>query len=107
MMLTMPTTFRAEPAASVPDSDEAWRAVERRDARYDGRFVYAVQSTRVYCRPSCPSRRPSRSAVHYYAAPAEAERDGFRACLRCKPGAANADSAANAVARAKAFLDAG
>ena len=63
-MLTMATTFRAEPTTPVLDGDEAWRAVERRDARFDGRFVYAVRSTRIYCRPSCPSRRPARERVY-------------------------------------------
>src|SRR2546423_7064844 len=85
MMLTMPTTFRAEPTIPLPNSDEAWRAVERRDPRFDGRFVYAVRSTRIYCRPSCPSRRPSRERVTFYAAPTAAEDAGYRACRRCHP----------------------
>ena len=53
-----PPSLSTEPTIPLPDSDEAWRAVERRDPRFDGRFVYAVRSTRIYCRPSCPSRRP-------------------------------------------------
>ena len=63
----------------------AWRAVETRDVRSDGRFVYAVQSTGIYCRPSCPSRRPRRDRVQFFAAPQDAERGGFRACRRCRP----------------------
>ncbi len=62
-----------------------WKAVEDSDARFDGAFVYAVRSTGVYCRPSCPSRRPRREQVVFFAAPAEAERAGFRACRRCRP----------------------
>lgn len=60
-----------------------WKAVEQRDAAYDGRFVYAVRSTGVYCRPSCPSRRPLRKGVVFFAAPDSAEHAGFRACRRC------------------------
>lgn len=63
----------------------AWRAVEQRDARADGSFVYAVTSTGVYCRPSCPSRRPRRERVRFFRLPASAEAAGFRACRRCDP----------------------
>jgi methylphosphotriester-DNA--protein-cysteine methyltransferase len=62
-----------------------WQAVSARDARYDGAFVYAVRSTGVYCRPSCPSRRPRRDRVVFFGAPEAAERQGFRACRRCDP----------------------
>ncbi|MGH9331304.1 MAG: Ada metal-binding domain-containing protein, partial [Vicinamibacterales bacterium] len=61
-------------------STHLWHAVQARDARADGTFVYAVESTGIYCRPSCPSRRPRRSGVTYFPAPADAERAGFRAC---------------------------
>ena len=104
-MLTMPTTFRSEPAKTALDRDEAWRAVERRDARFDGRFVYAVQSTRIYCRPSCPSRRPSRERVSFYSAPAAAEEAGFRACRRCHPREAGVAPIAAAVDRARIFIE--
>lgn len=70
----------------TPDPETAWNAVVERDARFDGRFVYAVASTGVYCRPTCPSRRPRRSNVRFFAVPGEAERAGFRACRRCRPG---------------------
>lgn len=62
-----------------------WQAVETRDARFDGVFVYGVRSTGVYCKPSCPSRRPRRDKVALFHAREEAEGAGFRACLRCKP----------------------
>jgi len=65
-----------------------WRAVETRDPSADGAFVYAVLSTGIYCRPSCPSRRPRREQVVFFSLPEAAERGGFRACLRCRPGAA-------------------
>ena len=62
-----------------------WQAVLRRDAAFDGRFVYAVRSTGIYCRPSCPSRRPGRAQAEFFASPDAAERAGFRACHRCQP----------------------
>jgi len=62
-----------------------WQQVLARDARQDGRFVFAVRTTGVFCRPSCPSRRPRRDSVEFFANPREAERAGYRACLRCKP----------------------
>ena len=64
-----------------------WQAVEARDASQDGSFVFAVSSTGVYCRPSCPSRRPRRENVSFFRRPDEAEKAGFRACLRCRPKA--------------------
>lgn len=80
------------PARTAPRLDEAacWDAVLRRDVACDGRFVFGVRTTGIYCRPSCPARRPLRRNVHFYRAPAEARRDGLRACLRCQPDAAAA-----------------
>src|SRR5438046_1545762 len=76
----------------VPDMSHAseirqWEAVMSRDPNQDGRFVFAVSSTGVYCRPSCPSRRPRRENVTFFRKPDEAERAGYRACLRCRPRA--------------------
>ena len=62
-----------------------WPAVLARDSRADGRFVYAVTSTGIYCRPSCPSRRPRRDRVRFFEAADAARAAGFRACKRCKP----------------------
>jgi AraC family transcriptional regulator of adaptative response/methylated-DNA-[protein]-cysteine methyltransferase len=67
--------------------DSRWRAVLGRDARCDGRFVYAVRSTGVYCRPSCPSRRPKRQSVLFFDGADSAEVAGFRECRRCRPRA--------------------
>lgn len=65
--------------------DAAWQQVLSRDKRADGEFVYAVQSTGIYCKPSCASRRPSRINVRFFATCGDAEAAGYRACLRCKP----------------------
>jgi len=72
------------------DQEKCWNAVQHRDASNDGRFVYGVMTTGVYCKPSCASRRALRKNVRFYATPEEAERDGLRACRRCKPQQANA-----------------
>ena len=84
-------------------SEMQWQQVMARDARQDGRFVFAVRTTGVYCRPSCPSRRPRRSSVEFFANPQQAERAGYRACLRCKPTEISAQ--ARAVIRARQLLD--
>lgn len=65
-----------------------WRAIQTRDRSADGQFVYGVRSTGVYCRPSCPSRKPSRDHVSFFLLPQAAEERGFRPCLRCRPRAA-------------------
>jgi len=79
--------------------DAMWQAVQERDRSADGQFVYAVKSTGVYCRPSCPSRRPRREQVFFFRLPQAAEARGFRPCLRCRPrGGAILDPRAAAVA---------
>lgn len=84
---------------------EAWRAVEQRDRHSDGAFVYAVRSTGVYCRPSCPSRRPSRANVRFFLTCRDAERAGYRACLRCRPAEAHSPSVIDAaVEKARVYL---
>jgi len=70
-----------------------WNAVARRDARADGLFVYAVRSTGVYCRPSCPSRRPHADRVEFFPPGSMAEAAGYRACRRCHPESETARSA--------------
>jgi AraC family transcriptional regulator, regulatory protein of adaptative response / methylated-DNA-[protein]-cysteine methyltransferase len=69
-----------------------WSAVLQRDASFDGKFVYGVRTTRIYSRPSCPSRRPNPRNLRIFADAAEARGEGFRPCLRCAPdaGARNA-----------------
>ncbi|SDI98674.1 DNA-3-methyladenine glycosylase II [Frankineae bacterium MT45] len=73
---------------NIPDDDSCYRAVSGRDARFDGWFFTAVHSTGIYCRPSCPARTPLRRNVSFYPSAAAAQRDGFRACKRCRPDAA-------------------
>ncbi|HET9452676.1 MAG TPA: bifunctional DNA-binding transcriptional regulator/O6-methylguanine-DNA methyltransferase Ada [Gemmatimonadaceae bacterium] len=90
--------------AQLPTPATAWRAVQRRDAGFDGRFVYAVGSTRIYCRPSCASRRPTKSRVEFFSTPADAERAGYRACKRCRPSSGGASRIEKAVADATAFI---
>jgi len=65
--------------------EQCWQAVLSRDARSDGTFVYAVRSTGIYCNPSCPSRKPRREQVAFFALPQAAEQAGFRPCRRCSP----------------------
>ncbi len=67
---------------------EQWQAVLDRDSNRDGEFVFAVSSTGIYCRPSCAAKHPRRDNVTFYRGPEEAEKAGYRACLRCRPKAA-------------------
>lgn len=66
-------------------ADRYWRATVARDPRADGTFVLAVRSTHIYCRPSCPARRPLRRNVVFFRTREEAENHGYRPCLRCRP----------------------
>jgi AraC family transcriptional regulator, regulatory protein of adaptative response / methylated-DNA-[protein]-cysteine methyltransferase len=85
--------------------DSRWDAVLARDARADGAFVYAVRTTGVYCRPSCPSRRPRRDSVMFFAGPDTAEIAGFRECRRCHPRLGTPPAPGlDAVRRAAAFI---
>src|SRR5712692_4817601 len=70
--------------------DEKWKAVLSRNDRFDGAFVFAVRSTRIYCRPSCPARRPTKEHVTFFPGSIEAEQSGFRPCHRCQPREAGA-----------------
>jgi len=73
-------------AEATPATDQRrWQAVVQRDSNLDGSFVFGVLSTGVYCRPSCPARRPLRKNVRFFDSPHQAEKAGLRACLRCKP----------------------
>ena len=69
----------------TPEWDARWQAVQTRDRRFDGAFVYAVRSTGIYCRCTCPSRRPNRRQVRFFSGPEPASQAGFRACRRCRP----------------------
>jgi len=75
----------SHPSLAHTGDDQRWDAVVARDSGRDGDFVFAVSSTGVYCRPSCPARRPRRQNVAFFSHPEQAEKAGFRACLRCRP----------------------
>lgn len=70
---------------TINSETKQWQAVVDRDSAQDGKFVFAVSSTGVYCRPSCPARRPRRENVAFFTRSGEAEKAGYRACLRCRP----------------------
>jgi len=78
-------TRETKPPKGYASDEDRWGAVFRRDPHADGKFVYSVQTTGVYCRPGCSSRRPNRENVRFYTSPQEAERAGFRPCKRCQP----------------------
>jgi AraC family transcriptional regulator of adaptative response/methylated-DNA-[protein]-cysteine methyltransferase len=83
-----------------------WTAVESRSRAADGAFVYAVTTTGIYCRPSCPSKKPRRENVQFFPLPEAAEHAGFRACLRCRPEQQPAsDPAGERVRRACRMID--
>ncbi len=86
------------------DNAVLWKAVNERDAAWDGVFVYGVSSTGIYCRPTCPSRRPRPGGVRFFAVPEAAEREGFRACRRCRPHSTDAPASVERVRRACAAL---
>jgi AraC family transcriptional regulator of adaptative response/methylated-DNA-[protein]-cysteine methyltransferase len=87
------------------DDETAWAAVAERDRSFDGRFVYAVRTTGVFCRPGCPSRRPDRRHVSFFPGPAEARAAGFRPCRRCVPESALSPDA-EALERVRAHIEA-
>src|SRR5947208_5928246 len=86
------------------DPDTAWAAFMRRDRSWDGRVIGAVRTTGIYCKPSCPARRPKREHVEFFATTQEARAAGYRACMRCKPDETGRDR--EAVARAVKLIEA-
>lgn len=105
-LMPAPTPTRIPPTGDF--AGKAWQQVLARDPAGDGQFVYAVRSTRIFCKPSCSSRRPTRRNVSFFTLPAEAEAAGYRACLRCRPneGAAAPDPLIAALAAATDHLQA-
>lgn len=107
----MDTTRMAKTGAggiAVPSyfPGKQWQQVLERDAAADGQFVYAVKTTKIYCKPSCPSRRPTRKNVSFFPSPALAEAAGYRACRRCEPERTEArpDPQAGAIAAVTEYL---
>jgi len=83
-----------------------WQAVLTKDRSFDGSFVFAVSSTGVYCRPSCPARRPRRENVSFFKSPENAEQAGFRSCRRCHPSDGKAsDPQRDLVRRARLLIE--
>jgi AraC family transcriptional regulator, regulatory protein of adaptative response / DNA-3-methyladenine glycosylase II len=93
------------------DADACFLALRARDRRFDGTFYVGVTTTGVYCRPICPARTPGRDRCVFFTRAAEAERDGYRACFRCRPelapGVAAIDSIPRLVRSAAAHIEAG
>nr|WP_156725412.1 DNA-3-methyladenine glycosylase 2 family protein [Streptomyces apocyni] len=90
------------------DEDTRYEAVRSRDARFDGEFFFAVETTGIYCRPSCPAVTPKRRNVRFYPTAAAAQGSGFRACRRCRPdavpGSAEWNARADIVGRAMRLI---
>src|ERR1700704_1662016 len=105
-MMTMTTEPRVQGHnTEVTAMDPRWAAVLARDAQADDTFLYAVRTTGVYCRPSCPSRRANPKNVTFFSSCEAAERAGFRPCRRCQPsGASLTDRRAATVARICEFI---
>ena len=93
------------PETMLDHNSQRWQAVLARDSGQDGKFVFAVSSTGVYCRPSCPSRRPRRENVCFFRQPNEAEAAGYRACLRCRPKAMGNNGQASLVRAICRYLE--
>lgn len=104
----MTNSLSLAPKARSGDAGR-WAAVAARDTSADGRFLYAVRTTGIYCRPSCGSRRPKRANVTFYETPLAAREGGFRACLRCHPDEAASGtgprSGDEAVRRTLAYIE--
>ncbi|MGH2561672.1 MAG: bifunctional DNA-binding transcriptional regulator/O6-methylguanine-DNA methyltransferase Ada [Thermomicrobiales bacterium] len=100
MALQQSMTKVSTPAAN---SEQMWQAVLDRDRALDGQWYFGVRTTGIYCRPSCPSRRPKRENVVFLRSQEEAARAGFRPCRRCKPD--EVDAQADFVARASRYID--
>jgi AraC family transcriptional regulator of adaptative response/methylated-DNA-[protein]-cysteine methyltransferase len=102
---TKKMSMRAKhPTEEAPVNEAiAWESVLHRDSSADDRLRYGVTTTGIYCRPSCPSRRPKRDNVAFFSSSEAAERAGFRACRRCRPN--RAKSTHPAVERARDYID--
>jgi AraC family transcriptional regulator of adaptative response/methylated-DNA-[protein]-cysteine methyltransferase len=95
--------FRPNAMTDSADVEEAWAAFERRDRSWDGRVIGAVRTTGIYCKPSCPARRPKREHVEFFCDAASARAAGYRACLRCRPDDIGRDR--EAVAKAVRLIE--
>jgi len=108
MMATLAHTIQQRTAAAVSnvtrlDPDTSWAAFMRRDRAWDGRVIGAVKTTGIYCKPSCPAKRPKRENVEFFASGDEARAAGYRSCMRCKPDEVGRDR--EAIARAVTLIE--
>ncbi len=94
---TIPEQLEDEQGTPFGNDLKRWNAVQRRDPRAEGIFFYAVQTTGIYCYPTCAARLPKRENVMYFVRPEDAEAAGFRPCKRCTPGAAPPSAARSAL----------
>src|SRR5207253_2104020 len=85
---------------------EKWKAVVERDETMDGLFVFAVRSTGIYCKPSCPARHPNLEQVIFFSQPDAAESSGFRACKRCQPQEARPSARAQLIQKTCRYIEA-
>ena len=95
--------FRPSLVTDSASDEEAWAAFERRDRNWDGRVIGAVKTTGIYCKPSCPARRPKREHVEFFSDAASARVAGYRACMRCRPDDIGRDR--QAVAKAVRLIE--
>ena len=95
--------FRPNLVTDSASDEEAWAAFERRDRNWDGRVIGAVKTTGIYCKPSCPARRPKREHVEFFSDAASARVAGYRACMRCRPDDIGRDR--EAVAKAVRLIE--
>jgi AraC family transcriptional regulator, regulatory protein of adaptative response / methylated-DNA-[protein]-cysteine methyltransferase len=106
MPLAESATSNSIPADNPDHVDDLrWNALLARDKARDGQFVFAVSTTGVYCRPSCPARRPRRGNVQFFLTPEDAERAGYRACLRCRPRSVSNNAESEAVKAICRFIE--
>src|SRR5438445_9817918 len=91
---------------SIATDVEKWKAVVERDETKDGLFVFAVRSTGIYCKPSCPARHPNLQQVIFFSQPDAAERSGFRACKRCEPREATPSARAQLIQNICRYIEA-
>jgi AraC family transcriptional regulator, regulatory protein of adaptative response / methylated-DNA-[protein]-cysteine methyltransferase len=100
------TKAAAFSATLLPQTNQLrWRAVVDRDSALDGAFVFGVSSTGVYCRPSCPARRPNHKNVSFFDDAMQAEQSGYRACLRCRPKAVDGNPQATTVRAISRYIE--
>jgi len=97
--------LKSELQMAATTDDPRWKAVLARDGAHDEEFVFAVSSTGVYCRPSCPARRPRRENVQFFVRPEQAEQVGYRACLRCRPKSFNGNTESDGVKAICRFIE--